>query len=223
MRKLLFALSLFGLQFVSAQETTERVFNFGPMGRVYGFLPINSGDNYLADANKSKLSLGVNLSPFEVYGFRPYVGVDHTFYDTNNTEMAANVTRTRNTAIYGLISYSIPVVQNLSVEPYLGGGWSGLTFDRSEESDNLLDPADIDQQEGAEFRAGLFVDYKLAPVISVFAGANYIRGSYRINSAPELEDYFGKSTTVQISLGLKIGYTMNDKRKARATASETTK
>jgi hypothetical protein len=221
MRKLLFALSLFGLQFMSAQENTDKIFNFGPMVRIHGIMPFNSGDNYLANSNKSKVSVGLNLSPFEVYGFRPYIGVDHIFYDTDNTEMAADVIRTKNTAVYGLLSYSIPIAGDFSAEPYVGGGWSGLTFKRSN-NDDVFDAYDVDRQEGTEFRAGIYLDYKVASVISLFAGANYVRGSYTINTVPEYEDYFGKAQSVQINVGLKIGYTMNDKRKERAAQQSQT-
>lgn len=222
MKKFLLVFFLCGLQFVCAQETQKMVFNFGPMARIHGILPFNSGDNYLADG-KEKFSFGANLSPFEVYGFRPYIGVDHIFYATTNMDMAANVLKTRNTAIYGLLSYTIPITSEFSVEPYLGGGWSGLTFKRAGDNDRF-DTYDLDRQEGHEFRMGVYMDYKVARVVSLFAGVNYVRGSYTVNTVPEYRDYFSQAQSMQVNIGLKIGYTMNEKRKAReASQAETPK
>lgn len=222
MKKAILFLAILGFQYLSAQEETkDPIFNMGPMVRLHGIYPINFGDNYLADSNDSKVSFGINLSLFEVYGFRLTGGIDHLYYNTNNVEMAADVSRTKYTAVYGLLSYEIPITQVLSVQPYLGGGWTNLNFKRQGEitrSNFYADFEDIgvSNQEGAEFRAGFYLDYKVAKVVSVFTGVNYIRGSYNINTAAEFEDYFGESSMVQISLGLKIGYTLRDKRKDKA-------
>ena len=226
MKKAILLLAILGFQGLLAQEETkEPIFNMGPMVRLHGIYPINFGDNYLADSNDSKVSFGINLSLFDIYRFRLSGGIDHLYYKTNNMEMAADVSRTKYTAVYGILSYEIPVTQSFSVQPYLGGGWTNLNFKRREERTRTnffsdFDNIGVSNQEGAEFRAGFYLDYKLAKVVSVFTGFNYIRGSYNINTAAELEDYFGKSSMVQISLGLKLGYTYRDKQKDKAASQK---
>lgn len=210
-----FLLLFFATSFAFAQAEKDRVFNFGPMVRINGIVPFNFGDNYLNDSD-SKVSFGIGLSPFEVYRFRLHVGVDHLFYKTKNIEMAADVTRTKNTSVYGLISYRAPLSKNLSFEPYFGGGWSGLSFKRPE--NDLFDQYDLDEQDGAEFRLGFFLDYTVDPMASAFIGAAYVLDSYSVDTVPEYNEYFSEAQAFHISLGLKFGYTMNDKRRTRAAA-----
>lgn len=215
-------MALMSVQILMAQEDTkEPAFSIGPMVRVHGIYPINFGDNYLADSNNPKVSVGFNMSFFDVYGFRLAVGVDHIFYNTNNLEMAGDVSRTKYMAVYGIVSYDIPITNKFSAQPYLGAGWAGLRFKRTGEhqTSNYLSSFNdygVSSQEGSEFRAGFYLDYKIAKIVSVFTGLNYVRTSYGVDTAAEFEDYFGKSSAMQINLGLKIGYSLRDKRKAKA-------
>lgn len=216
MKKLFVLLSIAMFQVVSAQtEEKDRPFNFDARFRIHGILPISMGNNYLADANKSLISVGANLSLFELYDFRLVLGVDHILYDATDHYIAADVTRSRNTSFYAIVSYEVPITDKLSVQPYIGGGWDEVYYRRSDNSTNLEDVS-IKKQRGNDFRVGMYIDYELSKRFAVFTGVNYVANSYTIHTAKEYESYFGKAQTVQINLGLKMGYSMKDKRKAKA-------
>lgn len=216
MRNLLLLTALLFLSAAQGQQNEqEAAFNFEPRVRLYGIAPVNFGDNYLADANKSRISAGFNLSFFEYHKFRLMAGADHIFYRVTDVSMAADVKRSRHTSFYAAISYEIPVTKELSVQPFVGGGFSELNFKR--ETANgfngsiSIDDNSITKQNGTEFRAGLFVDYKLSPVVSVFTGATYVSHFFDVQTARAFEDYFGKAQLIQLHLGLKIGYSRKDK------------
>lgn len=214
---LILAISFFQMAFAQ-EKTSENTFNFEPRVRIHGILPISFGDNYLAKANKSQLSVGANLSMFEYYKFRFSIGVDHVLYDTTDRYMAADVTRSRNTSFYGIVSYEIPLYEKFSVQPYLGAGWTEMYFRRSENSGNFTDVS-IKKQHGSEFRAGFYLDYEATKIISFYTGVNYVGANYTIHTTPELESYFGKAQTMQVNLGVKLGYSMKDKRKKQQDAA----
>lgn len=218
MKKIFLLLAILALQGATAQEkTAESNFNLEPMFRVYGIMPFNFGDNYLADANKEQLSVGFNFNMFEYHNFRLIAGVDHVLYKPTDRAMTADVKRSRHTSFYGVVSYEIPIVKNLSAQPYVGGGASELYYRRSDNSTNLNDIS-IKKQHGSEFRAGFYLDYKVAKMLSFFTGANYVASNFTIHTAREYESYFGKSQTMQVNFGIKFGYSMKDKRKDKAAA-----
>ncbi len=210
MKKIIGLLLLVSFQMASAQETEEKAFHLEPMVRLHGILPISMGDHYLSKANDAKVSVGFNLGMFEYHKFRLMAGADHILYEPTDITMTADIKRSRYTSFYAIVSYEIPVVKHLSVQPYAGGGFAELYFRRSENSINFTD-VNIKKQRGAEYRVGFYLDYKLAKVISVFTGVNYVGSNMRINTAPEFESYFGKAETMQINLGLKLGLSRKDK------------
>lgn len=220
MRKILFLLAMICSQFAAAQEQTEeKAFNFEPMVRFHGILPKSFGDHYLAKANNSKISVGFNLSMFEYHHFRFMAGADHIFYEPTDITMTADIKRSRYTSFYGNISYEIPLFKDFSIQPYIGLGWADLYFRKSSSTIDANDVS-IKKQRGNEFRGGFYLDYRLNKVISVFTGVNYVGSNMNIHTTPELESYFGKAQTMQVNLGLKLGYSMKDKRKDDAAKQQ---
>ena len=216
MKKIFLIVPILCFQLALAQgKSAEKPFNFGPMFRIHGFLPINTGDNYLAESNSGQVSVGGNLSFFECYKFRLAFGLEHAFYKTKDLNLAADVNRTRNSSFYMIVTYRVPITEKLSVEPYLGGGWSEMHFKRPNSSFTNVD-ATIEKQRGTEFRTGFYVDYKIEKIVSFFMGINYVGSNFKVKTVPELQDYFGKAETIQISLGIKLGYTLKDKYNDRA-------
>lgn len=221
MRKILLLFTIIGCQFVTAQEQTEeaRTFNFETKVRLHGIFPISLGDNYLAEANNSKFSVGFNMSFFEYHHFRLLFGVDHILYEPTDMNMTADVKRSRYTSFNINVSYEIPVFNNFSIQPYVGLGSSELYFRRTSSLININDLT-INKQRGNDFRIGLYLDFKLTDVVTVFTGGNYVGSNMTIHTAPELESYFGKAETAQIYLGFKLGYSMKDRRKAKAAKQQ---
>jgi outer membrane protein W len=202
----------------TAQEQTqsdEHAFNFETKVRLHAILPIGIGNHYLAEANDSNLSAGFNMSFFEYHHFRLLFGVDHIFYEPTDINITADINRSRYTSFNFNVSYEIPVVEKFSVQPYIGFGSSELYFRRTASTVNASDVS-IRKQRGKEFRVGIYLDYKLNDIVTVFTGGNYVGSKMKINTASELESYFGKAETAQVYLGLKLGYSMKDKRKAKA-------
>jgi len=207
---LFFAILGFGV--VQSQETPkEKAFFLEPLFRVYGIVPIPFGDNYLAQANDAKISAGVSMSMFEYHDFRLTAGFDHIYYDVNDVKFAGTVDHSRSNAVYGIVSYEIPVVKSLTLQPYLGGGWSEINFMKQ---DNILlnsNNSSVDDQQGAHFRVGFYTDYRIDKIFSFFAGVNYVQAKYAINTAPEFVSFYDHAQTVQVNFGIKVGYSKKEK------------
>lgn len=209
MKNITLFLAIISFSLAESQEVRkEKAFFLEPLFRVYGIVPISLGDNYLAKANDSKLSAGINMSMFEYHNFRLIAGFDHIYYDVNDVSLAAAVNHSRSNAIYGAVSYEIPVARSLTVQPYIGGGWSAINFIRSDGNDVLFgeNSSSIDHQEGKHFRVGFYTDYRIDKIFSFFAGVNYVKAKYTIDTVPELKSFFGNAETVQINFGIKIGW-----------------
>jgi len=213
MKRLILILTVISFQIAKAQETQDKAFFLEPLFRVYGILPFSQGDNYLAKANDSKVSAGISMSMFEYHDFRLSAGFDHIYYDVTDTDLAGNIKKSRSNAVYGIVSYEIPIAKSLTVQPYVGGGWSGINFVRPNNDDVvfLRENSRIDPQEGMHFRIGFYTDYRIDKVFSFFAGVNYVQAKYNINTAPELVTFFDHAKTVQINFGIKVGYSKKEK------------
>jgi len=214
MKKIATVLTILIFHFVQSQETTkDRAFFLEPLFRVYGIIPISLGDNYLAKANDSKVSAGITMSMFEYHDFRLSAGFDHIYYDVTDISLAGNVKRSRSNAVYGMVSYEIPVVKSFTVQPYIGGGWSGINFSRPNNDDVFFNPKNskIDTQHGQHFRVGFYTDYRVDKILSFFAGVNYVHAKYNINTASDLVSFFDHAKTIQFNFGIKVGYSKKEK------------
>lgn len=212
MRKftLLIAIISFQVAF-SQEEKSDRAFFVEPLFRLHGLMPVDLGDNYLADANKGKLSFGINMSMFEYHNFRLALGFDHVYYDVTDVTKAATVSHSRYNSYYAQIGYEIPVTKAFSVQPYAGFGSSEIGFKRTSNVPKyyLTDEAnEISRQYGRGFRGGFYADYRFDKIMSVFAGVGYAQNKFDVATAPEFKTYFEQSKMVQLNFGIKIGYSM---------------
>jgi len=195
-------------------EVKDKAFFVEPLFRVHGILPVDLGTNYLANANKGKVSFGINMSMFEYHNFRLAVGFDRMYYDVTDVSKAATVDHSRYNLLYAQILYEFPITKNFSVQPYVGFGSSEINFVRS--SDTRInyfgvEANNIVRQRGINVRGGFYADYRIDKVISFFAGVGYVQSSLDVDTAPEFKSYFGEAKMLQINLGLKIGYSMKNK------------
>lgn len=215
MRIITFFIAILSFQIAfSQEEKKEKAFFVEPLFRLHGLMPVDLGDNYLADANKGKLSFSINMSMFEYHNFRLAIGFDHVYYDVTDVAKAATVAHSRYNSYYAQIGYEIPITKVFSVQPYAGFGSSEIGFKRTSNVPKyyLTDEANhISKQYGAGFRCGFYADYRIDKIISFFAGVGYAQNKFDVATAPEFKSYFEQSKMVQLNFGIKIGYSMKNR------------
>ncbi|WP_310557848.1 outer membrane beta-barrel protein [Flavobacterium sp.] len=177
-------------------KKTKSIVTFKPELTLYIIAPNNFGNNYLAEANESKIGIGTNLNFIEVHHFKLGMGYDYIGYSITDVSRAGNIGSSRYNAVYGLLEYEFKLSNELYLQPYLGYGSVKLNFKSGDRS--------FGHQTGNDFRIGCSVDYKLDKTISAFAGFGYVSSSYDIKTAPEFVSFYDNSKMLQINIGFKI-------------------
>ena len=208
MKTLLILFVTIGSQILySQEEKAAKSFFVEPLFRVYAIFPIALGNNYLAESNKEKTSVGFSMSVFEYHKFRAGIGFDHLFYEVTDVSKGATDERSKYSSFYGQLSYEIPFTKDFSIQPYVGFGYGELNFRKSSSW--------VDIQKGNQFRTGLYADYRIHIIISLFVSGTYVYAKFGIHTAPAYEAFFDHSTTVQLNFGIKASYSTRNKIKSQ--------
>ena len=188
--------SIFILFFISFSIEAQDRLKIKPVGRIYVLKPFHQGDNAFSDAYSSSVGFGGHLFLPKFKNFRLGFGGDYIPYEVEKENLIGTISTNTYYSAYGLLSYDVNVTEKFNFSPVIGLGSSTLrmrTRDRR-----------IDSQNGTEFRIGLYSDYTFSPHFGGFVGLYYISNRFKINTHPDFEDYFGKSNSIQVSLGLKF-------------------
>lgn len=188
--------SIFILFFISFSIEAQDGLKIKPVGRIYVLHAIQQGDNALADAYSSRIGFGGHLFLPKYKNFRLGIGADYIPYKVEKENMIGTIGSSNYFSAYGLLSYDINLTENFNLSPVIGYGNSTLSLRSNTRK--------IDPQNGNEFRIGLYSDYTFSPHIAGFVGFYYISNRFTINTHPDYEDYFGKSSSIQLSLGFKF-------------------
>ncbi|UPQ79363.1 hypothetical protein M0M57_00650 [Flavobacterium azooxidireducens] len=195
-RNIILKLCVFLSTLYSISSQAQDGFKIKPLGRIYILHAIQQGDNALADAYSSKIGFGGQFFLPKYKNFRLGFGGDYVPYKVEKENMIGTIGSSYYYSVYGLLSYDIIITENFNLSPVIGYGNSTLSLRSNTRK--------IDPQNGNEFRIGLYSDYTFSPHIAGFVGLYYISNRFTINTHPDYEDYFGKSNSIQLSLGLKF-------------------
>ncbi len=184
------------------EKKTKSIVNIKPELTFNIIAPINFGDNYLANANDSKIGIGTNFNFIQVQRFKLGMGYDYIGYSVTDVAKAGNYKNSRYNAVYGTLGYEIKLSNDFKLQPYIGYGSVKLNFKSSSNRS-------FGHQTGNDFRIGFNVDYKLDKTISAFAGFGYVSSNYDVKTAPEFVSFYDSSKMIQVNVGLKIEFVNN--------------
>lgn len=190
-------LILFCLNISYGQEKKGKTsLDFKPEFSLYVISPDNSGENYLAKANKALIGFGTNINLIQFKRFKLGMGYDYIGYSITDVSRAGNIGSSRYNAVYGLLGHEIKISNEFYLQPYLGYGSVKLNFKSGDRR--------FGHQTGNDFRIGCTVEYKLDKTVSAFAGIGYVSSSYDIKTAPEFVYFYDNSIMLQINIGIKL-------------------
>lgn len=178
------------------QHKKGRQLRFNIVSRVYCVVPKQFGDHVLADAHRSGIGIGTSLSLLEYKNIRLTGGLEVVQYNVNDVAKAGNFKNTTNTSFHGAISYDFKLSDDFIIAPNIGYGYSRIKQKLNSEREAT--------QSGNHFRVGLISDYSMNKHFAFFLGIHYIDSNFDIETNQAHEDYFGKSTQLQFTLGIKI-------------------
>lgn len=195
-KHLLIALLILAVNAFSQETKAKKDFRFEPLIRVGAIYPIQFGEHSLADSHRSNPGFELSMSFFNFKNFRFAAGFDRVQYNVTERQLVGNFQNSNYTAVYGAVSYEFITTKKIAVLGDVGFGYAGVQ--------QASGANQYGNQDGNEFRVGLFGDYRVAKYFSLFLGAHYIATKLKMETSPEYIDYYGKATQVQLSIGLKI-------------------
>jgi hypothetical protein len=190
--KLIFFLSIT----FSISGFAQDSFKIKPAGRIYAVYPIQLGDNSLSDGHSPNVGFGAQLYLPKFENFRLGFGGDYIKYSVEKANLIGPIDNSIYLSLFAILSYDITIKSNFNLSPCIGYGATSL--------DMKSNQYDISPQEGTEFRIGIYGDYNFTKHFACFFGINYISNQFDINTNQTYEDYFGKASSIQFSIGMKF-------------------
>jgi hypothetical protein len=165
--------------------------------RFQTFFPIQFGNTALAKAHKPKPGFSAQMNMLDFKNFKFGWGFDLSTYDITDKEMIANLSTSKYTSIYMLLSYEYKVNNKFQITPNIGYGSASLALGSR--------ASRFGKQTGNEFRIGSNIDYRISNAIFVIGGLNYVHNVFDIHTSPEYESFFSKANQIQINFGIRFG------------------
>lgn len=200
MRHYLCLIALLGFGLAYAQNETPTInkeLEFDTSFRFQTFYPIQFGNTALAKAHKPRPGFSAQMNVLDYQNFKAGFGFDFATYDITDKEVIANLSTSKYTSAYFLISYEYEAFPKLRITPNLGYGSASLELGSRSSR--------FGKQGGNEFRIGTYIDYKIGKTSYAFIGVHYVSNSFNIRTAPEYESFFSKATQLQLNLGIRFG------------------
>ena len=159
--------------------------------------PIQFGNTALAEAHKPRPGFSAQINLLNYQNFKAGFGFDFVTYDITNKQMIANLSTSKYTSAYFLLSYEYKLNEKILITPNIGYGSATLELGSRNSR--------FGGQSGSEFRVGGILDYKIGKSIYVFGGINYVINKFDVETSPEYKSFFSKANQIQLSLGLRFG------------------
>ncbi|WP_293893204.1 outer membrane beta-barrel protein [Flavobacterium sp.] len=187
-----------GIAFAQDETKTPKPqLDFKVNARFHMLYPIQFGNTALAKAHKPKLGFSAQMNLLDYRNFKAGFGFDFVTYEITNKQVIANLSTSKYTSAYVLISYEYKINNKLLVTPNIGYG--SATLDLGSRNSRF------GNQNGNEIRIGGILDYKIGRTIYVFSGINYITNTFNVETAPEYKSFFSKANQLQLSIGIRFG------------------
>ena len=181
----------------SQNSTTNKDLEIDVNFRIQTFYPIHFGKTALAKAHKSRPGFSVQMNFLDYKKFKAGFGFDFTTYDITDNQMIANLSTSKYTSAYLLVSYEYKLNNKMLISPTVGYGSSSLALGSRSSR--------FGKQGGNEFRIGAILDYKIGESIFIFGGVNYVNNKFDIQTAPEYVSFFSNANQIQLNLGIRFG------------------
>lgn len=178
-------------------NTTKSELEFKVNARFQLLQPFQFGNTALAKAHEAKIGISAQMNILDFQHFKAGFGFDFVSYKITDGQMIANLSTSKYTSAYLLLSYEYKLNQKILITPNLGYGSANL--DLGSRSSRF------GSQDGNEIRIGGILDYKIGRSAYAFVGINYITNTFDIETAAEYKAFFSKANQLQLSLGIRFG------------------
>lgn len=182
-------------QLLFSQEK-KQLLKFHFESRLSVIVPINLGNNYLSKSNEANAGGTVFFNLIKMSNFKLGGGYDYIPYSITDVTTGANINSSRYNSIYANLSYEIPIIKKINLEPHIGIGSSKLNLKSGSRS--------FGHQTGTDFRIGFNLDYAFDDYFAVFIGTAFVKTKFDVNTAPEYVSFYDNSSLIQINIGMKF-------------------
>ena len=184
-------------QLVYCQDSTKvNKIKFDGSFRIYYARYFNSGNNFLADANRYNFGFGCDLGIIKFGGLSTSVGYEGAYYRVTNIQKAGNTNSTNLKSFNFKLLYEVKLFNNFSIQPFMGIGFPKLKFKSGSKN--------FGKQKGTDLKIGFNTGYDVSKNFSLFITTEYILSKYQIETVPEFVDYYQDAKAFKISLGVRF-------------------
>ena len=189
----IFAINAFG-----QDAKPKKAIYFDPFLRAAIIYPIQFGDNSLNNSHRANQGFEFKASLFHFRNFKFGAGLNTVGYTVTDFFSIGNIGHTEYTSVFGDLTYDFFTIKKTTLS--VDAGYGFVRMQQKVEGGNSA------LQDGGEFRVGTYVDYRVMKRFSATLGAHYIGSNFKIETTKEYEDYFGKASKLQLTLGLKMNF-----------------
>ena len=158
-----------------------------------GFIyPIEFGSTALAEGHSSNLGLTSSLGILKYSNFSAGIGLDYLSYSVENKQLIGNYESSKHNSYFFYLNYDYPIYKKFSLTPTIGYGYSELVIKKSGKRRGA--------QDGKEFRLGTSINYNFNQHNALCFSILYVNNRYDVKTEEALEDFFGKSNSIQIGI-----------------------
>ncbi|MGC4039329.1 MAG: hypothetical protein QM710_00640 [Flavobacterium sp.] len=178
-------------------ETKKAELEFKVNARFQLLYPIQFGNTALAKAHEARPGISAQMNLLDYQHFKAGFGFDFVTYDITDQQVIANLSTSKYTSAYFLLSYEYKLTDKIMITPNFGYGSGSLELGSRSSR--------FGKQHGKELRIGGIIDYKIGKSTYVFFGLNYINNRFSVQTAPEYKSFFSKANQIQLSAGIRFG------------------
>lgn len=157
--------------------------------------PFHFGNNSLNNDTSNTIGFSSSVSLIKVYNYNLSFGFETQKYNVNTTFLGNFKSINKNSYLFQ-IDYKLKLNPKFNLIPNIAYTLCNLNYINEGYKKAI--------QNGNEIRFGGTIDYKLNNTFSTYVGLNYIYYQSNLNANEENKKYYGKSNSIQLSLGFKI-------------------
>lgn len=195
--KKLIVFFLFVSSIVFSQEKNKNQIDFKPDFAITIISNHYFGDNYLANGHQNP-SIGVQIKSdwlhYNKFSFG--FGLEKSTQKVTDYSIGGNIDKTNSNSFFGYLTYHYILNSKFSVNPEISYGGIELRQKNGKKF--------YGNQNGRIFGLGFNLDYKMNKYYSLYSHIGYNIYSLNTNTSKEFEDYFDKTNTISLSLGIKL-------------------
>lgn len=197
MKRYLFILVFLGFGLFAQSQNKKKIFNFEPKMRLGVFTPIEFGNTALKKYYSSPIGIDGNFTLFKLYGIEFTGGITYANYNYNQQPNFLDYQMSRQTLLYGQLSYSFELQKKFDLSPSFSLGIEQLSH---REGSTVLA-----RQSGINTRIGAYLDYKLNRTFSFYSGLHFSITNYNLkDGVSSYRNQYHSSNSLIFSLGVEF-------------------